>query len=168
MKLLNYFKDHSLTRGGKIKEVELAFMNSLIRNIMKMTRAADLVERTLEKMLAGEYLKLQDGGLFYHEMIQEFPNHFRAKNPDNKFFKGKEYHFRGSVMSKITLSLSQDKDYNEYTWIKFERHGKGVFKTLIDALKYFANIVTCKPEQDSIPEELIEIGHNRFNGKKVR
>lgn len=94
----------------------------------------------LEEILKGGYLKLEDNGSFYNELIYIFHPNLQKRHSSHHSCV-QQYSFSGPVVKEVLFGVSEDKKGTLTTWIQFERHNT---HTLINLILHLFDYVIHK------------------------
>jgi len=100
---------------------EVNFMLHLISRL-RQNISDDDFKHTLEEVLKGGYLKIEDdNGVFYEELVALYKDDLNLRSSSHNSVK-QQYSIFGPVMKEVLFGVSEDKDGKKTTWIQFERH----------------------------------------------
>lgn len=124
---------------------EINFILMLISKLrLDFNKDENSTSNTLEEMLKGGHLKLNDHGEFYHELLTEFRCTLHKRKSSHQSTV-QQYSFSGPVLKEVLLGVSEDQSGEKSTWIQFERHHtKTIIDFILHVFDYIKYLLTGK------------------------
>ncbi len=113
-----------IDEGNKITTtyLEINFIVELISKLRQDIKVdSQFNTYTLEEMLKGGHLKLEDNGSFYDELVERYLPNLHKRFSSHHSIK-QQYSISGPVIKEVLFGVSVDKEGKKTTWMQFERH----------------------------------------------
>ncbi|MCL9684864.1 hypothetical protein [Legionella maioricensis] len=119
------FSVKQLIEQGELTQTSYLEVNFVLKLIAKLQlgfgKNSIVTAEILEEMLQGAYLKFEDNGSLYNELIAIFHLNLRKRSSSHASCV-QQYSFSGPVVKEILFGVSENKTGTNTTWVQFEKH----------------------------------------------
>lgn len=121
--------------------LEADFVLKLISKLrIDFNQDSAVTARHLNEMLQGGYLKFEDDGSFYYELVDSYQQELHTRTSSHHS-SVQQYSFSGPVVKEILFGVSADENGKSATWVQFEKHNT---RTLINVILHLIDYLVHK------------------------